>query len=117
MISASFLWRNMLLGGELQIDAKKSNFEIFENTLYTRSGRVPSRHICRFDAEDAPFFPKVFDTVVFFTKTKQNKPKPKPKPNQTKTQKNIQQQQLFIKLDCKFRQMTQMKKTMLLKFL
>ena len=34
MISAQFLWRNVLLG-ELQIDAKKLNsFKIFENALY-----------------------------------------------------------------------------------
>ena len=31
----------MLLGGELQIDTNYSNFEIFENTLYLKSGSMP----------------------------------------------------------------------------
>ena len=30
MISAKFLWGNVLLGGKLQIGAKNSNFEIFD---------------------------------------------------------------------------------------
>ena len=34
MISAKFLWGNVLLGGKLQIGAKNSNFEIFESALY-----------------------------------------------------------------------------------
>ena len=33
MISAKFLWGNVLLGGKLQIGAKNSNFEIFESAL------------------------------------------------------------------------------------
>ena len=31
----------MLLGGELQIDAKIFNFEIFESALYMKSGSMP----------------------------------------------------------------------------
>ena len=31
----------MLLKGELQIDAKNSNFEIFESALYMKYGSVP----------------------------------------------------------------------------
>ena len=34
----------MLLGEELQIDAKNSNFEIFESTLYTKSGGYAFNH-------------------------------------------------------------------------
>ena len=34
MISAKLLWGNVLLEGKLQIDAKNSNFEIFESTIY-----------------------------------------------------------------------------------
>ena len=37
------LLRNVLLGGELQTDAKNSNFEIFESTLYMKSGSMPWR--------------------------------------------------------------------------
>ena len=31
MISAQFLWGNVFLGGKQQMDAKNSNFEIFES--------------------------------------------------------------------------------------
>ena len=31
----------MLLGGEIQIDAKNSNYEIFESTLYIKFGSMP----------------------------------------------------------------------------
>ena len=41
LISAEFLWRNVLLGGELQTAAKTSNFEILESTLYMESGSMP----------------------------------------------------------------------------
>ena len=41
MISAKFLWGNVLLGGKLQIGAKNSNFEIFESTLYMKSVSMP----------------------------------------------------------------------------
>ena len=34
MISAQFLWGNVLLRGELQIDATNSNFEDFESAIY-----------------------------------------------------------------------------------
>ena len=37
MISAKFLWGNVFFGGKLQIDAKNSNYEIFENALYMKS--------------------------------------------------------------------------------
>ena len=41
MISAKFLWGNVLLGGKQQIDAKNSNFQIFESTLYMKSVSIP----------------------------------------------------------------------------
>ena len=41
MISAKFLWGNVFIGGKLQIDAKNSNFEIFESTLYMKSVSMP----------------------------------------------------------------------------
>ena len=41
MISAKFLWGNVLLGGRLQIGAKNSNFEIFESALYMKSVSMP----------------------------------------------------------------------------
>ena len=41
MISAKFLWGNVLLGGKLQIGAKNSNFEIFESALYMKSVSMP----------------------------------------------------------------------------
>ena len=41
MISAKFLWGNVFFGGKLQIDAKNSNFEIFESTLYLKSVSMP----------------------------------------------------------------------------
>ena len=40
MISAKFLWGNILFGGKLQIDAKNSNVEIFEDALYIKSVTV-----------------------------------------------------------------------------
>ena len=49
MISAKFLWGNVLLGGKLQIGAKNSNFEIFESALYMKSVSMPLIFIvCRF---------------------------------------------------------------------
>ena len=41
MISAKFLWGNVLLGGKQQIDAKNSNFQIFESALYMKSVSMP----------------------------------------------------------------------------
>ena len=41
MISAQFLWGNVFLREELQTDAKKSNFEIFESAIYLKSGSMP----------------------------------------------------------------------------
>ena len=41
MISAKFLWGNVLFGGKLQIGAKNSNFEIFESALYMKSVSMP----------------------------------------------------------------------------
>ena len=45
MISAKFLWGNVLLGGKLQIGAKNSNFEIFESALYMKSVSMPLRGV------------------------------------------------------------------------
>ena len=52
MISAKFLWGNVFFGGKLQIDAKNSNFEIFESALYLKSVSMPlkksmQKHIFR----------------------------------------------------------------------
>ena len=44
MISAKFLWGNVLLGGKLQIGAKNSNFEIFESALYMKSVSMPLKY-------------------------------------------------------------------------
>ena len=41
MISAKFLWGNVLLGGRLQIGAKNSNFDTFESALYMKSLSMP----------------------------------------------------------------------------
>ena len=41
MISAKFLWGNVLLGGKQQIDTKNSNFEFFESPLYMISVSMP----------------------------------------------------------------------------
>ena len=41
MISAKFLWGNVLLGRKLQIGTKNSNFEIFESALYRKSVSMP----------------------------------------------------------------------------
>ena len=41
MISAKFLWGNVLLGEKQQIDAKNSNFEIFASALYMKSVSTP----------------------------------------------------------------------------
>ena len=38
MISAKFLWGNVILGGK---GAKNSNFEIFKSTLYMKSVSMP----------------------------------------------------------------------------
>ena len=51
MISAKFLWGNVFIGGKLQIDAKNSNFEIFESALYLKSVSMPLILI-------SPFIPK-----------------------------------------------------------
>ena len=41
MISAKFLWANVLLGGKQQIDAKIQIFQIFESALYVKSVSLP----------------------------------------------------------------------------
>ena len=41
MISAKFLWGNVIFGGKLQIGAENSNFEIFESTFYMKSVSMP----------------------------------------------------------------------------
>ena len=48
MISAKFLWGNVLLGGKLQIGAKNSNFEIFESALYMKSVSMPLNKFASF---------------------------------------------------------------------
>ena len=45
MISAKFLWGNILLGGKQQIDVKNYNFEIFESTLYIKPVSIPLTQI------------------------------------------------------------------------
>ena len=44
MFSAQFLWRGVLLRGELGIYAKSTKFEHFENALYSTSGTMPLMH-------------------------------------------------------------------------
>ena len=46
MISAKFLWGNVLIGGKLQIDVTNSNFEIFESALYMKSVSMPLKDHC-----------------------------------------------------------------------
>ena len=41
MISAKFLWGNVIFGRRLQIDAKNSNIEFFESALYMKSVSMP----------------------------------------------------------------------------
>ena len=41
MISANFLWGNILFGGKLHIDAENLNFEIFESALSMKSVSMP----------------------------------------------------------------------------
>ena len=36
MVAAKSLWGTVLFGGNLQIDAKKSNFKIFESAPYIK---------------------------------------------------------------------------------
>ena len=43
MVSAKSLWGTVLLGGNLGIDAKNSNFDIFESPLYMKSKSMPLR--------------------------------------------------------------------------
>ena len=43
MVSAKSLWGTVLFGGNLQIDAKNLNFEIFGSTLYMKSESMPLR--------------------------------------------------------------------------
>ena len=40
LISAKFLWGNVLLEGKLQIYAKNSHFEILKSALYMKSVRI-----------------------------------------------------------------------------
>ena len=57
MISAKFLWGNVVLGGKLQIGAKNSNFEIFESALYMKSVSMPLNKHLEFDTKLLnPFF-------------------------------------------------------------
>ena len=43
MISAKFVWGNVLLDATLQIYAKNSNFENFESALVMKSVSMPLR--------------------------------------------------------------------------
>ena len=47
MISAKFLWGNILLGRELHTDAKSSKFEIFESALYIKSVSIAFKGPCQ----------------------------------------------------------------------
>ena len=52
MVSAKFLWGIVFFGGKLQIDAKNSNYDIFESALHMKSvsmslSEVSVRIICR----------------------------------------------------------------------
>ena len=61
MISAKFLWGNVLLGGKLQTGAKNSNFEIFESALYMESVSMPLR-------QHKIYFPVLKPTVIIIPK-------------------------------------------------
>ena len=41
MSSAKFLWGNVLLGGELQMDVKNSNLRIYDSAIYMKYGNMP----------------------------------------------------------------------------
>ena len=41
MVSAKSLWGNVLLGGELQVDKKKLQFQNFESAHFMKSGSMP----------------------------------------------------------------------------
>ena len=58
-------------GGKLQIDAKNSNFEICESTLYMKSGNMPLNNILGGeDLTSQMFRPSWAEskTVIFFKK-------------------------------------------------
>ena len=46
MISAKFLWGNVLLRGKHKTDAKQLNFEISESALYMKSVSMPFNLVC-----------------------------------------------------------------------
>ena len=48
----NFFLGNVLLGGELQIDVKNSNLEIFESALYMKSGNMPLNILKKLDQCD-----------------------------------------------------------------
>ena len=56
MISALFLWGNVLLRGELQRDATNSYFDNFESALYSKSGSMPLKKLAK-----QYFFSKTLD--------------------------------------------------------
>ena len=60
MISAKFLWGNVLLGGKLQIGAKNSNFEIFESALYMKSVSMPLSMFFALSQN----YPNLFDEIM-----------------------------------------------------
>ena len=47
MVSDKSLWGNELRAGNLQRDAKNSNFKIFENSLYMKSGSMHLKGVQR----------------------------------------------------------------------
>ena len=67
MISAKFLWGNVLFGGKLQIGAKNSNFEIFESALYMKSLSMPLMA--------SPLKLKFLPTVIEINSEGENRPK------------------------------------------
>ena len=56
----------MLLRGDLEIDAKNSNFEIFESILYMKAGSIPlmvNSHIVHFSFKIILFFLAMYAKV------------------------------------------------------
>ena len=75
MISAKFLCGNVFFGGKLQIDAKNSNFKIFERALYLKSVSMPLSILNSdwlqhagsvWGVNESKWFNKRFVTCVFF---------------------------------------------------
>ena len=61
MISAKFIWGNVLFLGKLQIDPRNSTFEFFESALYMKPVSMPfknrlSSRFCDFEMQILPKF-------------------------------------------------------------